>query len=285
MTPKLKGRTEDTPARLDEQQGEAAFLRDECEEQLRRLAEKARNFETTSLGWPPKWSACCERIEEWVRKAAEAEKNYGEGLRDLLRDKDAMQEQAKKHWPIFNFQCRRLFEAIHKIYNSVADSLPPLSVRRMAGRIMRGTDALDLVIKNSMVRHNFEISQARKAPFWEFYAWRAKERSQSAHANTESESKRRGNQSRRGPLANEDRHRAIARVVAEFQRRYGDSWRKLENLERIAKRLTLTPTPKAWADWTVPARSWNRAVQNHPDRVLKTLEYSLKWARQHPAKL
>jgi hypothetical protein len=288
MTPKLKGRTENTPARLDEQQGEATFLRDECEEQLRRLADQAENFEITSLGETRKWSTCCELIAEWFREAADCERIYGEGLRDLLRDKGAMQEQAKKDWPVFDFQLGRLFQASHKIYDSVADSLPPPPVQWIAGRIMYGRDALDLAIKKRMVRHSFEISRARKAPFQEFYAWRATEMSQSARANTESESKRRGNQSGRGPTAKEDRHRAIARKVAEFKRRYGEGWRKKENLERIAERLDkdpLTPPSKAWADWRAPARSWRRALQIHPDRVVKALEYSLKWARQHPAKL
>jgi hypothetical protein len=288
MTPKLKGRTENTPTRLDEQQGEATFLRDKCEEQLQRLADQAENFEITSLGETRKWSTCCGRIDEWVREAADSERIHSEGLRDLLRDKVAMQEQAKKHWPVFDFQLNRLFRAILEIYESVADSLPPPPVQRMAGRIMHGTDALDVDIKNRMVRHRLKISRDRNAPFHGFYAWRAKVRSQSARDNTESESKRRGNQSGRGPMAKENRHRAIARWVAEFQRRYGDKWRKKENLERLAERLhndPLTPPSKTWANWRAPARSWRRAVQNHPDLVVKTLEYSLKWARQHTAKL
>src|SRR5207253_11476585 len=69
--------------------------------------------------------------------------------------------------------------------------------RRSSDLIMFGTEALDRDIQQRMAKHSFEISRARKAPFQEFYAWRAKERSQSALANTESESKRRGNQSGR----------------------------------------------------------------------------------------
>jgi hypothetical protein len=288
MTPKLKGRTENTPAQLDEQQGEATFLRDECEGQLQRLADQAENFEITSLGETRKWSTCCERMDEWFREAADSERIHSEGLRDLLRDEGAMQEQAKKHWPVFDFQLRRLFRAIHKIYDSVANSLPPPRVHRIGGRIMFGTEALDRDIQHRMAKHRSEILRARHSPFKEFYAWRAKERSQSARSNTESESKHRGNQSGRWPTAKEVRHRAIARKVAEFKRRYGEGWRKKESLARIAERLDKdppTPPSKAWEDWKPPALSWRRALEIHPDRVLKALEYSLKWARQHPAKL
>ena len=225
MTTKLKGRTENTPVRLAAQQGEATFLRDECEEQLQRLADQAEDFEISLLSETRTWSSCCERIDAWGREAAESERIYGDGLRDLLRDKVAMEEQGKKDRPVFDFQHRRLSGAIDRIYEFVAASLPPPPVQRVAGRIIYGTDALELAIRKRKESHRREISRARKAPFRDFYAWR----SQIVRANTELESKRRDNQSVRGPLPKEQRHRAIARKVAEFQRRYREGWRKKEN--------------------------------------------------------
>jgi hypothetical protein len=279
MNPKLKGRTENTPARLDEQQGEATFLLDECEEQLQRLADQANNFEITSLGETRKWSTCCERIEEWVREAADSEKTYGERLRDLLRDKSAMQEQVKKHWPVFDFQLRLLFRAIRKIYDSVADSLPPPRVQRIGGRIMFGTEALDRDIQHRMAKHRSEILRARHSPFKEFYAWRAEERRRHAHANTaESESKLPAAQSRRGrgPRANMDRHRAIAGTRIRF----GDKWREDANLKKIVKLLDRTHVgpPKRRTTSEVPAESWEKLLEISRTSVINAISYSLRMA-------
>lgn len=63
-------------------------MADECVKHLDRLADEAKNFEIPSFHSvydyrsSPEWKTCCERIEEWVRKAADSEKTYGERLRE-----------------------------------------------------------------------------------------------------------------------------------------------------------------------------------------------------------
>jgi hypothetical protein len=267
MTQKRKGRTKNTLARLDEQQGAAASLRAECVKQLQRLADQAENLETSDFSGD--WNACCEIIAELGKKASQAEKAYGEGLRDLLRDKEAMQEQVRKDWPAFDFQLHRLFPAIHKIYDSVADSLPPLSVRRVNGQIMPGRDALDRGIRKLMGGHRLKILGSRKASFHSFYDWQAKE--VSARANIESESKLLTTRRRRGPEPDMDRHRAIAAAKKPF----GVHWKKPENLEKIRKKLERMKKRvplKAREKGSIGAQSW---IDLSRERLIRTISYSL----------
>ena len=201
------GHMQRTPARVSgstNKQAAGAALADKCVKHLDRLADEAKNFEVPSFQSvydyrsSPAWRTCCERIEEWVRKAADSEKTYGERLRDLLCDKSAMEKQAKKNRPAFNFQIHRLFRAIRKIYRTARNS-PTMPTQRMTCRIIGGRDGLEHDIERRIARHRSQILRARKAPFEEFYVWRAKERNRRAHANTaESESKLPATQSRRG---------------------------------------------------------------------------------------
>lgn len=283
MTPKVEGPRQRTPAQpcgSTDQQGAAALLRDECEEQLQRLADQAENYEITPPG-SRKWITSCEQIGEWVGKAAHIEKTYGERLRDLLRDKTAMEKRAREDRPAIEFQIRRLFRAFRKIYDSAWDNPTPPRVQRIAGRIIYGAEALYRDIQNRMARHRSEILRARDAPFKEFYAWRAEERNRHAHASVESESKLPGTQSRRGPTADMDLHQATEQVVTP----YGSNWKNESNLEKIAEQLDknpLTPPPKQWAERKPPARSWSRAVRHYPEVVVKRISYSLKMARRNP---
>jgi hypothetical protein len=274
LAQKKQGRSNDTPAQLDEQQGGAVLLCDECEDQLRRLADQAETFEITSLGFPLEWKNCFARTDEWVRNAAEAVKKNGNGLRNLLRDKGAMEEQAARDLPVFKSQLDRMFRAIQKLYESVGVILPPPGVHRIRGRIVFGTDALDLIFTNRMSAYGLAISQARKTPFQEFYAWRAEERRRPPG----SESKLLGTQSRRGsgPSADMKRHRAIARATERF----GDKWREGANLKKIAQSLDRrrVPPPKPRMKSEVSARSWEELLKAFRTSFINAISYSRRKA-------
>jgi hypothetical protein len=83
---------------------------------------------------------------------------------------------------------------------------------------------------------------------------------------------------RRGPKPKMEYHRAVAAIVNP----YGDDWQTQDNLEKIAAELgrdeAKTPIPKAWTTRKPAARRWERAVQNFPELVVKTISYSLKMA-------
>jgi hypothetical protein len=86
---------------------------------------------------------------------------------------------------------------------------------------------------------------------------------------------------KRGPTADMDLHRAIARIVTP----YGSNWKNESNLEKIAEQLDknpLTPPPKQWAERKPPARSWSRAVRHYPEVVVKRISYSLNMASRNP---
>ena len=79
---------------------------------------------------------------------------------------------------------------------------------------------------------------------------------------------------KRGPKANMEFHRAVAKVVHS----YGPYWK--ERLEQIVRKLDkskLQPLA-AWAKRNPPSRSWDRAWQHYPGVVLKAIEYSLEMA-------
>jgi len=80
---------------------------------------------------------------------------------------------------------------------------------------------------------------------------------------------------KRGPRANMERHRVIARVVSPF----GATWPK--HLPEIAELLCQEPTATILTTWEkrIPAvRSWSRAEQEIPEMMLCAIKYSLKMA-------
>ena len=79
----------------------------------------------------------------------------------------------------------------------------------------------------------------------------------------------------RGLEPNIDRHRAVANVV----RQYGEAWKQEANLEKICRELDRlkVKVPEKWTKWDDgPARTWKRAREYNPDRVVKSIQNSLK---------
>src|SRR5690349_13595604 len=119
MTLKQKGPVDNTPARPGPSTGELCDdICDECFEHLGRIADEAQNFGIPSFAgvfdyrFSPEWRTCCRRAEELVREAADTIRNYGERVRDILRDRIAMEKLLANDWPAFQRQLRRLFTAI-----------------------------------------------------------------------------------------------------------------------------------------------------------------------------
>ena len=280
MTRVPKGPSENTPARPGgsiEQQSALVALSDECEEQLRRIADDAENFETPPFAsvldyrGSPQWRICRTRIGEWSRSAAKSERTYAEGVRQILYDKSAMEKQVKENWPVFDVHIRRLFRAFRKIYDSAGDS-PTLPMQRIGRRTIDGRHGLEVDIQNRLERHRDEILRARKAPLAGFYDWRAKQRAVSVRETKTPESQSR---KRRGPSVPEGRHEKIAQIASGVR-----NWRK--NLDTLAvelKKNSVDP-PKNWAKWKVPCRSWTRGASRRPDLFVKAIEYSIEMAQK-----
>ena len=78
-----------------------------------------------------------------------------------------------------------------------------------------------------------------------------------------------------GPSADMKRHHEIVEII----KRFGVDWQKhLEEIAGACEKDKIRPS-RAWAvDHKLKTRSWSRAVEHYPDRVIKAIQYSLKMA-------
>jgi hypothetical protein len=270
MTRQTNGPTQRTPAQPSgstDKQAAAAALADECVGKMRYVIEDAQNL-MPAVGAVEAW----RRVDEWAGKAEAIVTSYLVGLWQIFANKSEMESRQKEEWPRFEILLRKLFVRMRQICigagERIADRLPLF--RFPSGKILRGPEQVEYEIQRRLRKHRLKILRARDEPFQDLDRWRANY----VEANVVAESR----STKRGPDANDKRHKAIAKAVRSF----GDDWRKPENLEKIAKELDREGilVPKTWRQWRVPIVSWNRAVQQRRDLVIKAIDYSLKWVRE-----
>lgn len=89
----------------------------------------------------------------------------------------------------------------------------------------------------------------------------------------------------RGPDADDQRHSTIAKIVAL----QGNGWRRSADAKQaicIALDNAKELVPDQWTRWKPNgARSWQRALEYHPDRVVKVLQNSLNMQKRYSSKL
>lgn len=81
---------------------------------------------------------------------------------------------------------------------------------------------------------------------------------------------------RRGPKPDMESHRKVAQIVG----RCGPNWQDQTVLEKVCRALDKSKIPpsKSWEKWSPAALSWERALQNHPEHVIKAIAYRLQKA-------
>jgi hypothetical protein len=298
MTRKVEGPPQRTPAEpcgSTEQQSAAVSARDECVEQLRRIAEDAQNFKIRLFHAPEdsavrEWTAYSERRTVWMRESADSIRTYIDSLREILLDIGDLATEAKKNWPLFKAHIDNLFATIREIHEQAgtgaashddeAKRMDPLDVKR--------------AIENRMAWCESEINRALKRALNSAKVWFEQQQNQRVRTGAVGESEASSSApcpevktpesrpaKKRGPTADMDLHRAIARIVAP----YGSNWKNESNLEKIAEHLDknpLTPPSKQWAKREPAARSWRRAVSRWPALVVDRIAYSLRMASRNP---
>jgi hypothetical protein len=169
MTPKKKGPTRRKPARLrgsTEQESAAACVRDECREQLRRIAEDAQNFRVRLFfasddSAVEEWRVFPERKSEWVRNAAESLRAYVQAIRKIWPDKHAMAMRINKDWPHFRVYLDKLFATIRDIYDRAAQGANSDD----DGEEGSGSGQLERAIRFFMAQCELQIMRAVTGPF------------------------------------------------------------------------------------------------------------------------
>jgi hypothetical protein len=279
MTPQGKRPDERTPARLGwstDKQAAAARLADEYIEKMRGIVNDAQNFKP-AVGVEA-WRTCWERTDEFAANAETIVTSYVVGLWQIFANKSEMERRHKEEWPRFEILLRKLFVRMRQTCieagERITDRLPVF--RLPSGEILRGPEQVEYEIQRRLREHRLKILRARDEPFRDFDRWRANYVDAADYIDADAGAESRS--TLRGPTADDKRHKTIAEAVRPF----GDEWRKPKNLERIAKALEREHirVPKRWQERKVPIISWNRAVKQHPDLVIKVIEYSLKWVRE-----
>jgi hypothetical protein len=282
MTREKKGPPPRTPAqahRSTDQDSVALCARDECIEQLRRVAEDAENFKVrlfhaSNDSAVNEWRIVPERKSEWVRRAAGSISTYGEAIRATTRDLSAMAKQFNECWPQFRVHIYRLFVTIREIYDRASEGAASEDGGRMEPR------EAERAVQKTMAECELQIMRAVTGPFKRQVNSSRLQISDPQDVPTAVQPDAAGlslTKQRHGPEANMQLHRTVAQIVAS----YGPKWR--DYLDQIGDQLDktpLSPPPKAWTRRTVPIRSWGRAVSSCPDLVIKRISYSLEMVKR-----
>jgi hypothetical protein len=275
-TPKPQGPAKNTaaPSRGSTDEQNPATLRDQYEPELQLIADEAEKFPAATSSV----SDCLVRPEEWVQKTAATVKAYGERLRDLLRDEDAMKTQEQKDRPIFDFQIGRVLRAVRKTYDSLFERGYTPPPRRIKGQIHIGSDALDDDIQSRMRRHKNNILKARNEPFEEFYKWRAED-PQRRHADEKIVAV--PHRESRGRKAHE-RHFAVYRIVKKYVQNVAPEWWRQPHLENICLEFDSEPKVKISTRLKTEFGTWTKAIKQERGRkaVIEAIRRSLKFVEK-----
>ena len=141
MTRKRKGPAQRTPAQVggSTEQDRAGLIRDECIEQLRRIAEDAENakirllqapsyedaladqatmllYQDALRAWPmfPTWKS------KWMRRATESVTGYVEEIGAIFLDADSLIQETGKNWPLFKVHLDGFLATLREIFEQSA---------------------------------------------------------------------------------------------------------------------------------------------------------------------